>query len=61
MVEKKLRFKDEHDIVEIPRLTDSMYDDLFFTNEELADFRYEAFLEENGLDVDEYMNMENVT
>lgn len=56
-VEKKFRFKEGHEEREIPRLTDSMYDDVFYTSEELADFRYEAFLEEAGLDVDEYMNM----
>jgi hypothetical protein len=56
-VVKKLRFKDGHEAREIPALTSSMYDDLFYASEELADFRYEAFLVEAGLDVDEYMNM----
>ena len=54
-VEKRLRFKDGHDFVEIPALTASMYDDLFYASDELADFRYEAFLEEAGLDINEYM------
>eukprot|EP00538_Stauroneis_constricta_P006871 CAMPEP_0119555460 /NCGR_PEP_ID=MMETSP1352-20130426/7664_1 /TAXON_ID=265584 /ORGANISM="Stauroneis constricta, Strain CCMP1120" /LENGTH=425 /DNA_ID=CAMNT_0007602223 /DNA_START=135 /DNA_END=1412 /DNA_ORIENTATION=+ len=52
---KELRFNEEHDYCEVPELTNSMYDDLFYTEEELADFRYEAFMEEAGLDVNEYM------
>jgi hypothetical protein len=54
-IEKKLRFTDGHQEFEIPYPTNSMYDDLFWTEDELADFRYTAFLEEAGLDVDEYM------
>jgi hypothetical protein len=52
--EKKLRFKDGHDAKEIPRLTDSMYDDLFYASDELANFRYEAFMEEAGLDINDF-------
>jgi hypothetical protein len=52
---QKLRFQEGHEEFEIARITDSMYDDLFYTSEELADFRYEAFLVEAGLDVEEYM------
>jgi hypothetical protein len=55
VIEKKLWFKDGHEEFEIPYPTNSMYDDLFWTEEELGDFRYAAFLEEAGLDVDEYM------
>lgn len=54
-VARTLQFRDGHEEFEIPRLTNSMYDDCFYGSEELADFRYEAFLEEAGLDVDEYM------
>jgi hypothetical protein len=54
-VDKKLRFKDGHSEREVPELTDSMFDDLFYTSEELADFRYEAFMEEAGLDINEFM------
>ena len=43
-----------HDCLEIPFPTDSMYDDLFYTEDELAEFRYEAFLEECGLDAEEF-------
>eukprot|EP00539_Tryblionella_compressa_P003724 CAMPEP_0178748082 /NCGR_PEP_ID=MMETSP0744-20121128/8694_1 /TAXON_ID=913974 /ORGANISM="Nitzschia punctata, Strain CCMP561" /LENGTH=392 /DNA_ID=CAMNT_0020401419 /DNA_START=210 /DNA_END=1388 /DNA_ORIENTATION=+ len=54
--EKKLRFRDGDSEKYISQeLTNSMYDDLFYTSEELADFRYEAFLEEAGLDVNEFM------
>lgn len=54
-IEKKFQIKEGHEMFEIERITNSMYDDLFYGSEELADFRYEAFLEEAGLDVDEYM------
>jgi hypothetical protein len=53
--EKQLKFRDGHSEREIPDLTDSLYDILFYTEEELADFRYQAFLEECGLDVNEFM------
>ena len=56
VVTKQLRFRDGDSERYISQeLTNSMYDDLFWTSEELADFRYEAFLEEAGLDVNEYM------
>ncbi|KAL3934461.1 MAG: hypothetical protein SGBAC_009830 [Bacillariaceae sp.] len=54
-IERKLRFGEEHEEFTIDRITNSMYDDLFYGSEELADFRYEAFLEDAGLDADEYM------
>eukprot|EP00980_Cylindrotheca_fusiformis_P029256 scaffold22778_cov166-Cylindrotheca_fusiformis.AAC.3 len=56
--DRHLRFQEGHQEFEIPRLTNSMYDDCFYGSEELADFRYEAFLEEAGLDVDEYIFVE---
>ncbi|KAL3912433.1 MAG: hypothetical protein SGILL_006883 [Bacillariaceae sp.] len=53
--EKKLRFRDEHSEKYISKeLTNSMYDELFWTAEELAEFRYEAFMEEAGLDVNDF-------
>jgi hypothetical protein len=55
ILEKKLSFQDGHEEFEISYPTNSMYDDLYWTEDELADFRYVAFLEEAGLDVDEYM------
>jgi hypothetical protein len=54
-IERTLRFGEGHEEFVIDRITNSMYDDLFYGSEELADFRYEAFLEDAGLDADEYM------
>jgi hypothetical protein len=52
---KNLRFRDGHSEKHISQeLTHSMYDDLFWTSEELAEFRYEAFMEEAGLDINEF-------
>jgi hypothetical protein len=53
--EKHLRFQGGHQAFEIPKLTNSMFDDMFYASDELADFRYEAFLEEAGLDLNDYM------
>lgn len=53
-VVKKLRFQDGHEIREIPYPTASMYDDLFWDEDELAEFRYEAFMEEAGLDINDF-------
>jgi hypothetical protein len=54
-VEKNLRFRDGHSEKYISQeITHSMYDDLFYTSEELAEFRYEAFMEEAGLDINEF-------
>ncbi len=57
----KLGFKEGHDICEVPTLDDKEWyrdwDDIWYSEEELGDMRYRAFLEEAGLDVDEYMNM----
>ena len=52
---KTLRFKEGHEEFEIPALEASLYDDLFWTEEELADFRHEAFLQECGLDHELYL------
>jgi hypothetical protein len=54
-VVKQLRFRDDDSERYFSQeLTDSMYGDMFWTEEELAEMRYEAFLEEIGLDVNEY-------
>lgn len=56
---RKLDFKEGHDICEVPTLDDKEHyrdwDDIWYTEEELGDMRYEAFLEEAGLDVEEFM------
>jgi hypothetical protein len=58
---RKLEIKDGHDMMEMPTLDDKDYyrdwDDIWYSEEELGDMRYEAFLEEAGLDVDEYLDM----
>ena len=53
--EKKFRFGEYNEVFEISYLPESVIDDLFWSSDELAEFRYEAFLEEAGLDIDEYM------
>mmetsp|Transcript_3523 Transcript_3523/g.5617 ORF Transcript_3523/g.5617 Transcript_3523/m.5617 type:complete len:208 (-) Transcript_3523:980-1603(-) len=54
-VKKLVRFQDEVEENEISKLRRSMLDDLFYASDELANFRYEAFMEEAGLDVNEFM------
>jgi hypothetical protein len=53
-VVKKLRFQEGHEVREIPYPTASMYEDLFWDEDELAEFRYEAFMEEAGLDINDF-------
>lgn len=45
-----VRFADEVELHEISILTDSLIGDLFYGSADLADFRYDAFVEEGGLD-----------
>jgi hypothetical protein len=55
MLEKKgVRFADEVELNEISRLRNSMLDDMFYASEDLANFRYEAFMEEAGLDIADF-------
>eukprot|EP00934_Nitzschia_sp_Nitz4_P007790 Nitzschia sp. Nitz4//scaffold7_size249615//94663//95817//NITZ4_001165-RA/size249615-processed-gene-0.137-mRNA-1//1//CDS//3329558406//7780//frame0 len=55
----KLQFQDETDCCEVPTLSDKFWyefwDDIWYSEEELSDFRYAAFLEEAGLDASEFM------
>lgn len=51
---KSVRFEDEVELNEISKLRRSMLDDMFYASEDLANFRYEAFMEEMGLDMDEF-------
>ncbi len=53
-VVKCVRFKDEHEMNEISRLRNSMIEEMFWASEDLANFRYEAFMEEAGLDIEEF-------
>ena len=56
---RKLQFTEGHDMLEVPTLDDKEYykdwDDIWYSDDELGDMRYEAFLEEAGLDVNEFM------
>lgn len=55
---KKLQFRDYNDIFEVPTLDDKEhYRDwelIWYEETELGQFRYEAFMEESGLNVDDY-------
>jgi hypothetical protein len=51
---RNVRFQDEIEENEISRLRQSMIADLFYASEDLAEFRYEAFMEEAGLNVEEF-------
>lgn len=51
---KNLRFADEVELNEISRLRNSCIAEMFWASEDLANFRYEAFMEEAGLDINEY-------
>jgi hypothetical protein len=54
---KGVRFADEVDlneVFEVSRFRNSMLEDMFYGSEDLANFRYEAFMEEAGLDIAEY-------
>jgi hypothetical protein len=54
-LERNLRFRDGHSEKYISQeITHSMYDEMFYTAEELAQFRYEAFMEEAGLDINDF-------
>ena len=51
---KTVRFEDEVRLFEISKAHLSMMDDLFYASDELANFRYEAFMEEAGLDPNDF-------
>jgi hypothetical protein len=53
-VKKKRRFSDEVTVHIIPDLDQSSLDDMFYREEEIADFRHEAFLESCGLSSDDF-------
>jgi hypothetical protein len=46
---KKRRFSDDVQVFIIPDLDQASLDDMFYREEEIADFRHEAFLESCGL------------
>ena len=51
---KMVRFTDEVELNEISRLRNSVIAEMFWASEDLANFRYEAFMEEAGLDINEF-------
>jgi hypothetical protein len=51
---KHVRFADEIDVKQYSKSGASVFDDLFYASHDLAEFRYEAFMEEAGLDMAEY-------
>lgn len=51
---KTVRFTDEVEMNEISRLRNSVIAEMFWASEDLANFRYEAFMEEAGLDINEF-------
>jgi hypothetical protein len=55
---KGVQFAGEDDINDISRLNESMLADMFYRSEELANFRYEAFMHEAGLDVEDYKQLD---
>lgn len=51
---KGVRFADENELNEISRLRNSVVAEMFWASDDLANFRYEAFMEEAGLDIEEF-------
>jgi hypothetical protein len=51
---KQVRFADEVDINQFSRFGASLFDDLYYASNDLAEFRYAAFMEEAGLDIADY-------
>ena len=55
--DRALRWKRNSSLVSEKRISfmrKSMVDDMFYTEEEIADFKYEKFMEECGLDPSEF-------
>jgi hypothetical protein len=50
----EVRFADEVELNEISFMRKSLLEDLFYGSEELAEFRYQAFMEQAGLDVNDF-------
>jgi hypothetical protein len=49
-----ISFSEDIDTVEIPALDDDMLDDMFYLEAEIANFKYEAFMEEAGLNASDF-------
>jgi hypothetical protein len=55
---KKRSFSDEVEIFIIPDLDENSIHELFYTEEEVADMRHEAFLESCGLSSEDFQDFE---
>ena len=51
---KCVRFSDEIELTEISRMRNSVIAEIFWGSDELANFRYEAFMEAAGLDIEDF-------
>ena len=51
---KGVRFSDEVELTEISRMRNSVIAEIFWGSDELANFRYEAFMEAAGLDIEDF-------
>jgi hypothetical protein len=51
---RNVRFADEIDVNQFSRMGASVFDDLYYASDDLAEFRYEAFMEEAGLDIADF-------
>ena len=51
---KCVRFADEHDLNIISPMRNSVIAEIFWASDDLANFRYEAFMEKAGLDVSDF-------
>ena len=52
--DREVRFSDDVQIQEIAKYSSSVLDDLFYDDDQLSNFRYEAFMEKCGLDPESY-------
>jgi hypothetical protein len=51
---KSVRFSDENELNEVSRMRNSVIAEIFWASDDLANFRYEAFMEEAGLDIEDF-------
>eukprot|EP00525_Craspedostauros_australis_P004149 CAMPEP_0198131792 /NCGR_PEP_ID=MMETSP1442-20131203/56934_1 /TAXON_ID= /ORGANISM="Craspedostauros australis, Strain CCMP3328" /LENGTH=153 /DNA_ID=CAMNT_0043792665 /DNA_START=158 /DNA_END=619 /DNA_ORIENTATION=+ len=54
---KQRRFSDEIEVFVIPEMDVESIDDLFYSEDEISNFRHEAFLEKCGLSLEEFSDL----
>jgi hypothetical protein len=54
IMERGIKFAEEVEIYEITPLREAYINDMFYSEDALADMRYEAFMEKCGLDVADF-------